>query len=182
MGFFHPAFHVGVFSSARQLLDPPIPGTPRPADAPPFRRGHSRPTLNADAIFCVLALPLRRSLPGPSRLLDDPLAVLRSSSASLRPRRSTPPLPRVGCPAITAPVPTRARAALREHFKADPLVAGPNLAPWSALDPATSRARVARVEIVSNFDDDPTRGRSSRALLRGKRRGLMHRARARAAF
>jgi hypothetical protein len=114
MGFFHPAFHVGVFSSARQLLDPPIPGTPRPADAPPFRRGHSRPTLNADAIFCVLALPLRRSLPGPSRLLEDPLAILRSSSASLRPRRSTPPLPRVGCPAITAPVPTRARAALRE--------------------------------------------------------------------
>jgi hypothetical protein len=114
--------------------------------------------------------------------LEDPLANLRSSAASLRPRRSTPPLPRVGCPAITAPVPTRARAALREHFEADPLVAGPNLAPWSALDPATSRARVARVEIVSNFDDDPTRGRSSRALLRGKRRGLMHRARARAAI
>jgi len=133
---------------------PPFP--PSLQEFTTCRRGSISPTrafASALTAICrVRALPLRRSLPGPSWLPGDLRGDLLQIFGRLRVfntvqhsglRRPDCPasgvLPRVGCPAITAPVSTRARAALCERFAAHPLVAGPNLVPWSALDPAASR-------------------------------------------
>ena len=107
--------------------------------------------------------------PGPSRLWKIRWQIFKLCGKSSTASFNTPTAPRQ-VPAITAPVPARARAALREHFEADH-VAGPNLAPWSALDPATSRRRGARVEIVSISTTTPRAVARPRALLRGRRRG-----------
>lgn len=163
---------------------PPFP--PSLQEFTTCRRGSISPTrafASALTAICrVRALPLRRSLSGPSWLPGDLRGDLLQIFGRLRSsgvqhslvqhsglRRPDCPasgvLPRVGCPAITAPVSTRARAALCERFAAHPLVAGPNLVPWSALDPAASRVGSSSKNLDS-FDDDPPRGRSSRALVR----------------